>query len=100
MGRGRKHAKILPGALQFLPDLDREGDKGLSKAKQDRESAAVHLLSKSRGAQEDPPVEGERFQVNSEREEVDQRQSRKMNPTGIRGRSAQVGAARKEERVS
>lgn len=58
------------------------------------------LLSISHAAQDYPPVEGERLQVNSEREEIDWRQSRKTNSHRDESRSthrAQVGASRREE---
>lgn len=80
---------MLSGALRVSPDLNREGDKELPKAKQGRERLRLCLSAnqKSHGAQDYPPAKGEGFQVNSEREEVDQRQSWKMNPTGRRAES-------------
>lgn len=51
-GLGRRAANILPGTLRFLPDLNRAGDQGLSKAKSDRKNPSVPLLSKSHRARE------------------------------------------------
>lgn len=56
------------------------------------------LLSISHAAQDYPPVEGERLQVNSEREEIDWRQSRKTNSHRDESRSAQGTGGSFEER--